>query len=308
MHTTYIDVGQIDRSRPANRPSKNNWKIELLKKGILALQYVSPRVASELIWSHFTRPGKPHFTEPQQELLAKAETTKLSYFGYEIVGYKWGTGDKKVLLSHGWRSKIADFRNMINHLVRQGYTVEGIDMKAHGQSGGRHTALPEFRDILKNHYVQNGPYDAVIGYSLGGLASGIMLSELSADFRPNKLFLIATPPFTRYFFAEAIRQVGCKEKVYDEMCQLVEVNYHQSIDYFDLRTKVEELKTMDLHLIYDEQDDMVPFDKGVDFTSSIPGDINFVHTKGLGHYKIISHQEIVNYVMDHLVSETCQEY
>ena len=303
MHTTYIDVGQIDRSRPANRPSKNNWKIELLKKGILALQHVSPRVASELIWNQFTKPGKPHFTEPQQQLLAKAETNRFSYFGYETVSYKWGNGNKRVLLSHGWRSKILDFRNMINHLVERGYTVEGIDMKAHGQSGGRHTALPEFRDILKNYYVQNGPYDAVVGYSLGGLATGIMLSELSADFRPAQLFLIATPPFTRYFFEDAIRQVGCKEKVYDEMCHLVEENYHQPIDYFDLRTKLDQLQTMDLHLIYDENDEMVPMERGAELAAALSADINFVHTKGLGHYKIISHQEIVNYVMDHLVKE-----
>lgn len=297
MHTTYIDVGQINRERPANRPSKTGWKIELMKKGILALQYVSPRKASEVIWNHFTKPGKPHFTEAQQQLLSSAKVSKHSYFGYDIVGYRWGTGTKKVLLGHGWRSKTLDFRSMIQRLIDQGYTVEGLDMKAHGQSGGRHTALPEFRDILKNHYVQNGPYDAVIGYSMGGLASGIMLSELSQDFRPKQLFLIAAPPFTRYFFQEAIKQVGCKEEVYNEMCQLVEANYHQPIDYFDLRTKLDQLKSMDLHLIYDENDEMVPFKSGLDFAASIPADINLVHTKGLGHYKIISHFEIVSYVL-----------
>lgn len=300
MHTTYIDVGQIDRSRPANRPPKNGWKIELMKKGILALQHVSPKKASELIWNQFTKPGKPHFTEQQQQLLASAEVNKLSYFGYDIISYKWVSGPKKILLSHGWRSKIADFRKMIENLVERGYTVEGIDMKAHGQSGGRHTALPEFRDILKHYYVQNGPYDAVIGYSLGGLASGVMLSELSADFRPRQLFLIATPPFSRYFFEEVVNMVGCKKEVYHQMCQLVETNYHQPIDYFDLRTKLDHLKTMDLHLIYDEHDEMVPLDKGMAFAESIPADINLVHTKGLGHYKIISHLEIVNYVQEKL--------
>lgn len=300
MHTTYIDVGQIDRSRPANRPAKSGWKIELMKKGILALQHVSPKKAAELIWHQFTRPGKPHFTEQQQQLLASAEVSKLSYFGYEIVSYKWGNGPKKVLMSHGWRSKIADFRRMITTLIDLGYTVEGIDMKAHGQSSGRHTALPEFRDILKNYYVQNGPYDAVIGYSLGGLASGVMLSELSVDFRPTQLFLIATPPYSRYFFKEVVNMVGCKDEVYHEMCQLVEKNYHQSIDYFDLRTKLDHLKSMDLHLIYDEHDEMIPHDQGLKFAHSIPADINLVHTKGLGHYKIISHFEIVNYVKEKL--------
>lgn len=297
--TTFIDVGKIDKSRPSERPPKSNWKIEFLKKGILALQHFSPKAASEIIWSQFTKPGKPKFTPRQQELLDKAEKGTLSYLGYEIVTYRWGTGTKKVLLSHGWNSKIADFRAMIEALVNAGYTVEGTDMKAHGNSEGKRTALPEMRDILKNFYMRSGPYEAVIGYSIGGLAAGVTLGELSKEFLPKYFFAIAAPTYTRYFFHEVIKSVGCNERVYEEMCALVNKNYQEPIDYFDIRAKRDTLTKIKMHLIYDEVDETVPFEKGIEMHENFP-DAHFVHTKGLGHYKIISHPEITAYVVSAL--------
>ncbi len=293
--TTFIDVGEIDASRPSSRPPKTNWKIEMLKRGVKALQHVSPKTASEIVWSQFTRPGKPYFTENQRALIDRAEIGSTSYLGHEIVTYKWGTHGPRVLLSHGWRSKIADFRALIEHLVSKGYVVEGLDWKAHGKSGGRHTALPEMRDILKNYYVQNAPFHAVVGYSLGGLAAGITLSEISKDLLPQKLLLIAAPPFTRYFFYDTIKEVGLSEKVYQEMCSLVGKNYYQDVDYFDLRDKANHFDATETHLIYDENDLTVPFERGQELLGSFQR-AHFVHTKGLGHYKIISHQEILSYV------------
>ncbi len=300
--TTFIDVGNIDKSRPANRPPKNNWKVELLKKGVQVLQHVSPKTASEIVWSQFTYPGKVAFTEKQQKLIEKAEKSSMSYLGHDIVTYRWGTNGPKVLLSHGWRSKIADFRALIETLIDAGYVVEGLDWKAHGNSGGSKTALPEMRDILKNYYVQHAPFHAVVGYSIGGLAAGITLSEVSKDLLPKKMFLIAAPPFIRYFFQEIISDLGFSHRVYEEMCDLVDKNYHQHIDYFDIRTKADHFKESDLHLIYDETDETIPFKRGLEMQETFPY-AKFVHTKGLGHYKIISHQEILSYLKTNLLAE-----
>ena len=300
--TTFIDVGNIDKSRPASRPPKTNWKVELLKKGVQVLQHVSPRTASEIVWSQFTYPGKVAFTEKQQQLIAKAHKSSISYLGHEIVTYRWGSEGPKILLSHGWRSKIADFRALIETLIAAGFVVEGLDWKAHGNSGGSRTALPEMRDILKNFYVQNAPYHAVVGYSIGGLAAGITLSEISKDLLPKKTILIAAPPFIRYFFKEIISDLGFSHKVYEEMCGLVGKNYHEPIDYFDIRSKARHFEDHELHLIYDETDETIPFERGLEMQETFPF-AKFVHTKGLGHYKIISHQEILTYLQKNLMME-----
>jgi pimeloyl-ACP methyl ester carboxylesterase len=294
--TTYIAIENEDMSRPANRPEKTNWKIELIKKGLNVLQHASPKKSAEIVWHYFTMPGRTNFSDPQLALLNTAEIIESTYRGDKIIGYRWGKEGPKVLLCHGWRSKVADFRRMIISFVEAGYVVEGIDMRAHGRSEGKQTALPEYRDIIKNHIAENGPYDVVIGYSLGGIASGVALSELSTSLHPQHYFVLSAPPYVRYFFSDIIEEIGCKKSVYHAMCDLIKVNYHQDIDYFDLRDKVSLLNHLDTHLLYCEDDEVVPFGKGEELETSWPK-ASFVHAKGLGHYKIISNSSIIKYII-----------
>lgn len=294
-NTTLIDVGQVDTGRPRERAPKSNLKTDLLKKSALALQYVSPKTVSGLVWKEFTRPGRSQYTKPQEVLIGRASIGTLSYQGHDLVTYRWGQHGPRVLLAHGWNSKIADFRMLIDRLVDYGYVVEGVDWKAHGQSTGTHTALPEMRDVLKAYYTLHGPFDAVIGYSIGGLAAGMTLSEMSKELLPRQLFLFAAPPYMRYFFSDTIEDLGFNQKVYRGMCELVEKHYHESIDYFDLRNKTDHFDQTELHLLYDEKDNIVPFERSADMLRTFPH-ANFVHTKGLGHYKIIAHDETVAYV------------
>lgn len=293
---TVIEVEGEDIKRPSDRPPKTNWKIELIKKGLTVLQHASPRTAAEIIWHYFTMPGKTRFTDNQLSLLEKSDTSQSSYRGDLIKAYRWGNAEKKVLVCHGWRSKTADFRKIIERFVTEGYAVEGLDLRAHGKSEGKHTALPEYRDILKNHITKNGPYDIIIGYSIGALASGIVLSEMGKAFHPKHYYLIAGPPYVRYFFKDIVDDVGCSEAVYESMTQLVKTYYGQSIDYFDLRIKNNELKDLSTHLIYCEDDQIIPFQKGLELEECYPN-ASFVHTKGLGHYKIISNPAVIDYIV-----------
>lgn len=295
--TTYIEVEGEELSRPSDRPPKTNWKIELIKKGLSVLQHASPKKSAEIIWHYFTLPGRTKFSQPQLDLLNEAEVVESNYRGNTIKSYRWGGKGPKVLLCHGWRSKTADFRRMIRALLAQGYVVEGIDMKAHGNSEGKQTALPEFRDIIKSHLVKNGPYEVVLGYSLGAIASGITLSEVSSVLHPKHYFVLAGPPYVRYFFKDIVTEVGCNNSVYEAMCSLVEEYYHQPIDYFDLRDKTGSLGKIKAHLVYCEDDQMIPFSKGEELEEAWKH-ASFVHAKGLGHYKIVANSSVIDYVIN----------
>lgn len=299
---TTINATLTDTGRPGDRPPKTNWKTQLIKKGLATLQLVSPSKTANIVWHYFTKPGPVRFKEVHEELLEKAETFTQTYQGHKIQGYRWGTIGPKVLLAHGWRSKIFDFRRMIYALTEAGYVVVGLDMKAHGKSEGKHTAMPEMRDIIKHHYVKEGPYDAVIGYSIGGLAAGIAITEIAPALQPKNFFIFSAPPFIRYFFKDIIDDLGFNNDVYEEMCKLVKVHYHEDIDYFDLRLKKEQLKGIDITLIYDEIDQTVPFIRGQEIFESFP-EAHFIHSKGLGHYKIIAYEPIFDLIIEKLGKE-----
>ncbi|MEO9870168.1 alpha/beta hydrolase [Ekhidna sp.] len=294
---THIEIKGEDISRPAERPPKTSWKIELIKKGLGLLQHASPKKSAGIIWHYFTMPGRVRFSEPQNDIVSKANISQTNYRGDLIKCYQWGEEGPKILLCHGWRSKGADFRRMINSLVADGYVVEAIDMRAHGNSEGKHTALPEFRDIIKKHVSKNGPYEAIIGHSLGALAAGIVLSELGENFQPNNFFVLAAPPYVRYFFDDIVKEIGCNHSVYEAMCGLVKERYHQPVDYFDLRLKATQMKNVNTHLFYCEDDQVIPFDKGIELEEAWPH-ASFVHVKGLGHYKIIANDSIISYMIN----------
>lgn len=298
---TKIEVKGIDIKRPSDRPAKSNWKIELIKKGLSVLQHAAPKKSAEIIWHYFTMPGKTKLSEPQKELLGRAAISESNYKGDRIISYKWGTSGPRVLLCHGWRSKTADFRRLIEAFQLAGYVVEGLDLRAHGNSEGKHTALPEYKEILKNHVVKNGPYDVVLGYSMGAIAAGLVLSEVSSVLHPKQFYVLAGPPYVRYFFKDIVTEVGCNENVYDAMCQMMVDHYYQPIDYFDLRDKYKELKSIDTHLLYCEDDQVIPFEKGLDLEKAWPH-AKFIHVKGLGHYKIIVNEAITNYIINSLKS------
>ncbi|MFK7951630.1 MAG: alpha/beta fold hydrolase [Ekhidna sp.] len=297
---TKIDVKGVDTQRPSDRPEKTNWKIELIKKGLSVLQHAAPKKSAEIIWHYFTMPGRVKFSEPQNELISKAVISESNYKGDKIISYKWGVSGPKVLLCHGWRSKTADFRRIIEALLVAGYVVEGVDLRAHGHSEGKHTALPEYKEILKNHLVKNGPYDIVIGYSMGSIAAGLVLNEVASILHPKQFYVIAGPPYVRYFFKDIVDDVGCNANVYEAMCQMVEDHYYQPIDYFDLRNKTD-LEEIDTHLLYCEDDQVIPFEKGLDLEKNWPH-AKFVHVKGLGHYKIIVNEAIINYIIKSIKS------
>lgn len=292
---THIEIKGEDINRPSERPPKTNWKVELIKKGLGVLQHASPRKSAEIIWHYFTLPGRVGFSEPQKNILKSAESFQYNYKGDIIKSFRWGNEGPKVLLCHGWRSKAADFRKMILTFVENGYQVEAIDMRAHGLSQGKQTALPEFRDVIKQHIAMNGPYETIAAHSIGALAVGIVLSELGAALHPKNYFAISAPPYVRYFFKDIVKEVGCNEAVYEAMCGLVKEKYHQPIDYFDLRIKSNQLKHINTHLFYCEDDQIVPFSKGEELETAWPHS-SFVHVKGLGHYKIMANDSIISYI------------
>lgn len=294
--TTYIDAGLQDISRPKDRAPKASRKLEFIKKALRIVQRISPDLAARVIWNFFTTPGKPKFSENQLGFLGKATHMDFPYRGCTIRAYSWGEGTKKVLLAHGWRSKAADFRKMIEALVEAGFQVHSVDMKAHGNSEGKTSALPEFRDILDHMVHAHGNYYAIVGYSLGGIAAGVALDRLKR--LPEKVFIISSPPYVRYFFKDTVMgEVGCNERVYESMCGLVKKYYGEPIEYFDLRTKA--LDHVELHLIYDEDDQVVPIERGLELKEKHT-QAHWVHSKGLGHYKIISHPEIIKYLVRNL--------
>ncbi|MEL6536763.1 MAG: hypothetical protein AAFQ98_15195, partial [Bacteroidota bacterium] len=154
-------------------------------------------------------------------------------------------------------------------------------------------------DALMQHHADWGPYHAIMGYSLGGLASGLMTAHLPRELQPQQLFLFAAPPFPYYFFEDIISELKLGKRVLKRFAGFVEERYDREINWWDLRAYADDLHHLDVHLLYDEQDETVPMARGQQLWQHLPA-ASFLHGKGLGHYKIISHEGILDYVRKHM--------
>ena len=95
-----------------------------------------------------------------------SETSNKTVKIYNITG----TGPK-ILFVHGWSSRASKFHKIISEFKSQNFDITMVDMPAHGQSLSKRSHLPEFSDIVYDLSKNNGPYDAIIGHSMGAIAA-----------------------------------------------------------------------------------------------------------------------------------------
>ena len=74
--------------------------------------------------------------------------------------------------------------------------------------------------------------------------------------------------------------------------------YPENIDYYDMRDRNDSLQSIEKHLIYCEDDEIIPFAKGIELFELLDNS-HFVQARGFGHYKIISHHLISEYLLKH---------
>ncbi|GAB3271890.1 hypothetical protein GCM10027449_07960 [Sinomonas notoginsengisoli] len=102
--------------------------------------------------------------------------------GGEAVAYAWGSGDRPVLLVHGWAGRASQFAPLVRELRYAGVAAVAFDAPAHGDAPGRGTYILDFIGAMAELERRHGPFRAVVAHSFGSLAALVAISEgLVAD-------------------------------------------------------------------------------------------------------------------------------
>lgn len=107
----------------------------------------------------------------ERELFGKADVRRLKVNGKLAVTYRWGDGERPVLLVHGWQSRGSRLADFVPGLLERGYSVITFDAPGHGDATGRSTTILEYRDIITGLQDEYGEFEAVVAHSLGALGS-----------------------------------------------------------------------------------------------------------------------------------------
>ena len=113
------------------------------------LERLSPRYfADRLFYNLFLRTFPVKYKSEQVKFLESGERRTMQHRGKTIESYFWTGGEKTILFVHGWMGHSAQFQNMIQRFLEEGYSCLAFDAPAHGLSTGRQSSLPEFRDAI----------------------------------------------------------------------------------------------------------------------------------------------------------------
>jgi pimeloyl-ACP methyl ester carboxylesterase len=163
---------------------------------------LNKQAAEALLWKLLCYAPKVPLRMVHEQLLKKAENFQLpvpdTYFsGKQLIfnGFKWGNGQKKIFITHGWSSKAADFSVLIESLLTDdNVQVIAFDAPGNGSSAGELSNLILYIEAVKQIIDNFGKPDVLIGHSLGALANMITLHQLQVV--PQLLISIA--PVIRY--------------------------------------------------------------------------------------------------------------
>ena len=259
------------------------------------LQALSPTLATKYVRYLFQKPIKHKMPKAEKPW---AEKAKISYLiipkiDKSIAIYRWGSGDRKALVVHGWSGRATQMFNIIDTLLKQGYTVISFDAPAHGKSTGNKTMMPEFIKSIETVAETYGPFDVAIGHSMGGIA---LLNVQGNQPLFKKLVIIGAPDSIFNIFNNFVKLLELKPIVAEKLIAVFEKITGKSIFDFHGSTQTKKIKEPVL-IIHDEDDKEVPVSDAINNYKQLRNG-KFLKTKGLGHSRILKNKAVVDEVIN----------
>ncbi|MEU1466835.1 alpha/beta hydrolase [Streptomyces sp. NPDC005761] len=234
----------------------------------------------------------------ERELFAAADTERLKVNGKLAVTYRWGDGERPVLLVHGWQSRGSRLADFVPGLLDRGYSVITFDAPGHGDATGRSTTILEYRDIITGLQDRYGEFEAVVAHSLGALGSFFALQD---GVRAKRIVTISGVCDYDYLIEEFSSALKLRPRLKAQLHQRVAKNLFPGMPAeltpFSAANTVADMEPP-LLIIHDEGDTRIKVDQGRRLAAASGGRARLIITTGLGHRRILGDAEVVRSVLD----------
>jgi pimeloyl-ACP methyl ester carboxylesterase len=248
----------------------------------------APDLAAAWAERLFLTPPRPRFAEGEVYDLIDARSRFIEHRGRLIATWSWGSRDAPaVLLAHGWGGAARQMRGFVFPLTSAGLRVVAFDQPAHGLSGGRLTALPDFAEVLAEVAEEHDASHGVIAHSLGAAAAAFAVAR---GLRFARSVLISPPADVLGYSRRFARWHWLPEGARRAMQAAIEERYGVRWSELDAERLAPRLAGEAL-VIHDRRDRMVSFDQGARVAQLWPG-ARLLATEGLGHNRILQDEAI----------------
>lgn len=237
-----------------------------------------------------------NFKLKEWEHEAEASCERLS-FGDGLSAACWGSGERKVMIVHGWESRATQMYAFVDPLVAAGYRVIAIDAPLHGKSAGNEAHPLAFARAILSATAEFGSFDGVIGHSMGGVAISIAM-ELGAKFERSVLI---SAPSCMYDVLRSFGQfMGLSETCQRRFIRTVENKVGRPSKELDVGKIFAELQP-DALLVHADNDREIPHHAMQTIAGQHPG-VRTLNANGLGHRKILRDTNISVVVANYIAT------
>lgn len=257
------------------------------------LSYTHPKKLKkdgfQLFCNPFARKLKPH----QLEFLQKGTADVINLDGYKIQSYKWGNGSKKILLVHGWASHSFRWKNHIEHMVKNDFTIYALDAPAHGLSSGKFIHVILYAKVINAFLEMQSDISSIVSHSIGGFATTYFLDHYK-NHSIEKAVIMGAPGEASDFFDYYKQTLGLTTKSVNLIIEEFEKQLGELPSYFS-SAKFAESITIPALIIHDKNDLATNFKYSVRLNKHWKNS-QLLLTEGLGHD--LKSKELVKKVAD----------
>ncbi len=263
------------------------------------IQFFSPKLATSYVRYLFQKPIRHKTPKPEHKILQSAEISYLDIpeIKKKVAVYHWGTGDKKILMVHGWSGRATQLYRIVEKLLDMNYEVWSFDGPAHGKSSGRITMMPEFIKTVEKIVETHGKFYAAVGHSLGGIA---LLNVQGNHAAFDKICVIGTPDSIKDIFYGFVNKLELKRKVAEYLIAFFEKITGKTIENFHGSHHTKQIDIPVL-IIHDEEDYEVPIKDAINNHKYLKHG-KLIKTNGLGHARILKNPEVVEQITSFIQS------
>ena len=230
---------------------------KLIGQYLNAMAYLSPRTAGRHGFRLFCYPVRTPLKPHQKEFLETSEQFSFSHQGTKVQGYRWGSGPKKILFLHGWKSHSFRWKNYIEALPADVYTMYAIDAPGHGLSDGKMLNVPIYSDVIEQAIATIGRLDTVVSHSIGSFSLMHAL-HLNPALPIDKIVVMGAPGEARDFLLLFQQTLKLKDKTLSSTFRHFEKYIGKPVDFFSGPDFAASLQLPGL-IIHDRQDAEAPY-------------------------------------------------
>jgi pimeloyl-ACP methyl ester carboxylesterase len=283
------------------QPEGRKTLLSLTRFAFQTIGRVFPTKMSELAYRIFATPRWRAQHLRTDAVIDAAKKSDFIFRDLKVKLYDWGnSGDRIVLLAHGWESRGTALRMYVNPLLAQGFRVIAFDSLGHGDSEGERNNLSTNAKLMAEIVRHYGGIYGCIGHSFGCSSLTYMLQHVDNQLVVERVVFLAVPHGIKKIVDNYFVFLKVPKRVQHVFYKTIENINSRPIEELDVATAHASVNVGKLLLVHDRFDDVTSLDAAEQVVERWENS-HLLITEGYGHFRLAKNRDVISRIVDFMV-------